>query len=39
VIGTIYHALSIDYRQKLNDFTGRPMPLLDDGEPIEELVG
>jgi Protein of unknown function (DUF1501) len=39
VIGTIYHALGIDYRQKLNDFTGRPMQLLDDGEPIAELVG
>jgi uncharacterized protein (DUF1501 family) len=38
VIGTIYHALGIDYRQKLNDFTGRPMQLLDDGEPIAELV-
>ena len=38
VLGTIYHALGIDYRQKLNDFTGRPMQLLDDGEPISELV-
>jgi Protein of unknown function (DUF1501) len=39
VIGTIYHALGIDYRHKLNDFSGRPMQLLDDGEPISELVG
>lgn len=39
VIGTVYHALGIDYRQKLNDFSGRPMQLLDDGEPISELVG
>ncbi len=38
VIGTVYHALGIDYRQKVNDFTGRPMQLLDDGEPIAELV-
>jgi hypothetical protein len=38
VLGTIYHALGIDYRQKLNDFNGRPMQLLDDGEPIAELV-
>ncbi|HVC94038.1 MAG TPA: DUF1501 domain-containing protein [Pirellulales bacterium] len=38
VIGTVYHALGIDYRQKLNDFAGRPMQLLDDGEPISELI-
>jgi hypothetical protein len=39
IIGTIYHALGIDYRQTLNDFTGRPRQLLDDGEPISELLG
>jgi hypothetical protein len=39
VLGTIYHALGIDYKQKLVDFSGRPMQLLDDGEPISELVG
>jgi uncharacterized protein (DUF1501 family) len=39
VLGTIYHALGIDYRQQLADFTGRPRQLLDDGEPIAELVG
>ncbi len=39
VIGTIYHALGIDPKQQLPDFTGRPTPLLDDGEPITELVG
>jgi len=38
VIGTVYHALGIDYRQQLNDFSGRPRQLLDDGEPIAELV-
>ena len=38
VIGTVYHALGIDYQQKLNDFAGRPMQLLDDGAPISELV-
>ena len=38
VIGTVYHALGIDYRRTLNDFTGRPRQLLDDGEPIAELV-
>jgi hypothetical protein len=39
VLGTIYHALGIDPKQKLTDFTGRPQNLLDDGEPIRELVG
>ena len=38
VLGTVYHALGIDYRQTVPDFTGRPMQLLDQGEPIRELV-
>jgi uncharacterized protein (DUF1501 family) len=39
VLGTVYHALGIDPKQNLLDFTGRPTQLLDDGEPIHELVG
>jgi hypothetical protein len=39
VIGTVYHTLGIDWKQKVNDFSGRPTQLLDDGEPIQELVG
>jgi hypothetical protein len=39
VLGTLYHALGIDATQQVNDFTGRPRQLLDDGEPITELVG
>ena len=38
VLGTVYHALGIDPSSKLPDFTGRPMNLLDDGDPIAELV-
>lgn len=38
VLGTIYHTLGIDWRTKVNDFSGRPTQLLDDGEPIAELV-
>ena len=38
VLGTVYHSLGIDYRQQINNFAGRPMQLLDDGRPIEELV-
>lgn len=38
ILGTVYHALGIDPTQKLLDFGGRPIQLLDDGEPISELV-
>lgn len=38
VLGTVYHTLGIDWKQKVPDFTGRPIQLLDDGEPISELV-
>jgi hypothetical protein len=38
VLGTVYHTLGIDPTIKLNDFSGRPSQLLDDGEPIREVV-
>ncbi len=38
VLGTVYHTLGIDWKQKVPDFGGRPIQLLDDGEPITELV-
>jgi hypothetical protein len=38
VLATLYHALGIDPKQALPDFTGRPTPLLDDPNPIAELV-
>lgn len=38
VIGTLYHALGIDYEQLVNDFAGRPRQLLDNGRPISELI-
>jgi hypothetical protein len=38
VLGTIYRLLGIDWKQTVPDFTGRPQYLLDDGEPIEELI-
>jgi len=37
ILGTVYRALGIDPAQTLPDFGGRPMRLLDDGEPIAEL--
>ena len=38
MLGTVYNALGIDHTQKLVDFGGRPVQLLDDGEPIHELL-
>ncbi len=38
VLGTIYRSLGIDRKHQLPDFGGRPTPLLDDGEPIAELI-
>jgi hypothetical protein len=38
VLATIYHVLGIDPRQQIPDLSGRPTALLDDGEPIAELV-
>jgi hypothetical protein len=38
VLGTLYHLLGIDPSQTLPDFNGRPQYLLDDREPIHELI-
>src|SRR5262249_51474440 len=38
VLATIYEALGIDLSITVPDFSGRPMYLLDDREPIAELV-
>jgi uncharacterized protein (DUF1501 family) len=38
VLGTVYHALGIDPSRSIPDFSGRPMRLLDDGDPIAELI-
>ena len=39
IMGTIYHVLGIDLDVKLPDFNDRPQYLLDDRQPIRELVG
>jgi uncharacterized protein (DUF1501 family) len=40
VAATIYHHLGINARQvSFRDLLDRPMPLIDSGEPIRELVG
>jgi hypothetical protein len=38
VLATIYHVLGIDPSVTLNDYSGRPMNVLDDREPIAEMV-
>ncbi len=38
VLATVYHVLGIDPRQSFKDHTGRPIPILDEGQPIEEIV-
>lgn len=38
LLATIYRHLGIDYRVELRDFTGRPIPILSEGEPIRELI-
>src|SRR5205823_13875065 len=39
LIATIYHVLGIDTRAQLTDFNGRPQNLLNDRDPVRELVG
>ncbi len=38
LLATLYKALGVDLTTTLPDHSGRPMPLLDDFEPIKELL-
>ena len=38
VLATIYHVLGIDPTLQLTDFNGRPQSLIDDANPIGELM-
>ena len=38
LLATIYHVLGIDTRQTFNDHTGRPIPILDEGRAIAEVI-
>ena len=38
VFATLYHNLGIDPATAVSDRSGRPMSLLDDAEPIRELI-
>jgi hypothetical protein len=37
LLATIYKVLGIDTQQSFKDHSGRPIPILDRGKPIEEL--
>jgi hypothetical protein len=39
VLATMYHSLGIDYRHVFYDQAQRPLPVLSEGEPIQELIG
>jgi hypothetical protein len=39
VLSTMYHVLGIDYHHAFYDQAQRPMPILNEGEPIADLVG
>jgi Protein of unknown function (DUF1501) len=39
VLSTMYQALGIDHKHVFYDQANRPLPILNEGEPIEELVG
>lgn len=38
LLATVYHVLGIDPRLTFKDHSGRPIPILDEGEPIAELI-
>ena len=38
LLATIYRHLGIDHRAEFRDVTGRPVPILAEGEPMPELV-
>jgi len=35
----MYHALGIDYKHAFYDQANRPLAVLNEGEPIKELIG
>jgi hypothetical protein len=39
ILATVYHQLGVDYRREFANGDGRPVLLLQDGEPVRELVG
>ncbi len=38
VLSTMYHTLGLDYRHVFHDHARRPLPVLNEGQPIAELI-
>ncbi|MBI1917386.1 MAG: DUF1501 domain-containing protein [Planctomycetes bacterium] len=38
VLSTMYHVLGIDWKHVFHDQANRPLPILNEGEPIKELI-
>ena len=38
ILATVYHVLGIDHNQTFLDHSGRPVPILGEGEAIKEIV-
>ncbi len=38
ILATVYHVLGIDPTLTFHDHAGRPLRLLDDAEPVKELL-
>jgi hypothetical protein len=38
VLATMYHVLGINYRHEFHDAAQRPIPILNEGRPIDELI-
>jgi hypothetical protein len=38
VLATVYHVLGIDPKLQFKDHSGRPVPILDEGEAIKEVI-
>jgi hypothetical protein len=38
LLATVYHVLGIDTHQTFRDHSGQPHPILDEGEPIAEVI-
>ena len=39
VLSTMYHTLGINHHHAFYDQANRPLPILNEGEPIRELIG
>jgi arylsulfatase A-like enzyme len=38
ILATLYHLMGIDRQTTITDRTGRPMPLLSEGEVVDEMI-